>query len=55
MRDDQSVETCADECLSKLGMARRKGVARSEAHRTILDRLFLAVGMNGVEKFLELR
>jgi hypothetical protein len=31
-------------------MASREGVARSETHRKILDRLFLAVGLNAIEE-----
>ena len=42
--------SAASDSLPKLGMANRQGIARSKAHRKILDRLLLAVGMNGVEE-----
>ena len=54
MGDDEPVEACRGNSVSKLGMASREGVARSEAHKKILDRLFLAVRVNGVEKLFEL-
>src|SRR5688572_1292397 len=54
MRDDKAVEFCREERLTKLGVTSRQNVARRKMHRKILDRLFLAVGMNGVEKSLEL-
>ena len=50
MGDNQTVELGRRDSLSKLGMADRQGIARSESHRVILDRLLLAVGVNGVEK-----
>src|SRR5688572_13043398 len=52
--NDKAIEICCRKSVSKLGMASRDGVARSKAHKEILDRLFLAACMNAIQETLEL-
>lgn len=54
MRDDQTIQVGRNDRLSKPGVTSRERIPGGKAHREILDRLLLAVGMDGVQKADEL-